>query len=99
VGRDQAAARADEVHLDVVHAPGRQQVGVALDVRHGAGLAVVDPVGVVVGVARPGRVGDVPQVVRGALDRQVGVVGGLGDAWGQVDAELQAERVDVGGDR
>src|SRR5207253_2742528 len=99
VGRVAPAARPDEVHLDVVDAPGGEQVGVGLDVLDRARLREVDAPRVAERVARCGGVGDVLRVVRGAEDGQVRLDGRLGDAGYQVDAEPQAQLVHVVGDR
>ena len=90
---------ADAVELEVVHAPGRELVGPRVDERLCAGRAVVDALhaaAVVVGLA--GAVRDLIGRVRGALDRRVLGNGLVGDAGRDVEAELEAERVDVVGD-
>ena len=86
------------VHLDVVHAPPGPQPGARIIPRGAGGIAahtehVGAPFAEVVGVCGGGG-GE-----RGAFDGQVGGDGAARDAAHDVDAELQAERVNRVGQR
>ena len=88
---------ADAVDLEIVDAPRSELPGPGVDEFLGARLRVVDVVHVLAVVVLLQRRGvrDVRRVVRRALDRGVLQDGVLGDARGDVEAELQALGVDV----
>ncbi|MNL48072.1 hypothetical protein D3C87_1709010 [compost metagenome] len=93
LGRVVVIGAAHVVDLDVVDAPGGQQLEDAVVIGLGAGLAHVDAVHVRVPGAQAGAVDDVADADVGPEHRQVAVGRLAGRAAHQVDAELQAQGV------